>query len=82
MLSHFRLETALVTHLLIKFLPIFYIPVPIFLENFNSDFSSMTLSQIPTWGVLMDLVYLAGIGLFFALMLALAAGCARLGGAK
>jgi hypothetical protein len=30
----------------------------------------------------MDLVYLAGIGLFFALMLGLAAGCARLGGAK
>jgi len=30
----------------------------------------------------MDLVYLAGIGLFLALMLALAAGCARLGGAK
>jgi len=30
----------------------------------------------------MDLVYLAGIGLFFALMLALAAGCARLGCAK
>jgi hypothetical protein len=30
----------------------------------------------------MDLVYLACIGLFFALMLGLAAGCARLGGAK
>jgi hypothetical protein len=30
----------------------------------------------------MDLIYLAGSGLFFALMLALAAGCARLGGAK
>jgi hypothetical protein len=30
----------------------------------------------------MDLVYLAGIGLFFALMLGLAAGCARLGGTK
>ena len=30
----------------------------------------------------MDLVYLAGIGLSFALMLGLAAGCARLGGAK
>lgn len=30
----------------------------------------------------MDLVYLAGIGLIFALMLGLAAGCARLGGAK
>ena len=30
----------------------------------------------------MDLVYLAGIGLFFALMLGLAAGCGRLGGAK
>jgi hypothetical protein len=30
----------------------------------------------------MDLVYLASIGLFFALMLGLAAGCARLGGAK
>jgi len=30
----------------------------------------------------MDLIYLAGIGLFFALMLGLAAGCARLGGAK
>lgn len=30
----------------------------------------------------MDLVYLAGIGLFFAVMLGLAAGCARLGGAK
>jgi len=30
----------------------------------------------------MDLVYLAGIGLFLALMLALATGCARLGGAK
>lgn len=28
----------------------------------------------------MDFVYLAGIGLFFALMLGLAAGCARLGG--
>ena len=27
----------------------------------------------------MDLVYLASIGLFFALMLGLAAGCARLG---
>jgi len=30
----------------------------------------------------MDLVYLAAIGLFFALMIGLAAGCARLGGAK
>lgn len=30
----------------------------------------------------MDLIYLAGSGLFFALMLALAAGCARLGGAQ
>ena len=30
----------------------------------------------------MDLVYLAGIGQFFALMLGLAAGCARLGCAK
>jgi hypothetical protein len=30
----------------------------------------------------MDLVYLAGIGLFFALMIGLAVGCARLGGAK
>lgn len=30
----------------------------------------------------MDLVYLAGIGLFFVLMISLAAGCARLGGAK
>jgi len=30
----------------------------------------------------MDLVYLASIGLFFALMLGLAAGCARLEGAK
>lgn len=30
----------------------------------------------------MDLVYLAGIGLFFALTLGLAAGCARLGRAK
>ena len=30
----------------------------------------------------MDLFYLAGIGLFFALMAALAVGCARLGGAE
>ena len=30
----------------------------------------------------MDFVYLAGIGLFFGLMLALVTGCARLGGAK
>jgi len=30
----------------------------------------------------MDLVYIAGIGLFFVLMLGLAAGCARLGGTK
>lgn len=30
----------------------------------------------------MDLAYLAAIGLFFALMLAFATGCARLGGAK
>lgn len=30
----------------------------------------------------MDIVYLAGVGLFFALMLGLAAGCARLGGHK
>ena len=30
----------------------------------------------------MDLVYLAAIVLFFALMVCLAAGCARLGGAK
>ncbi len=30
----------------------------------------------------MDLVYLVGIGLFFALMIGVAAGCARLGGAK
>ena len=30
----------------------------------------------------MDLVYLAGIGLFFALMIGLAVGCDRLGGAK
>ena len=30
----------------------------------------------------MDLVYLFGIGLFFALMIGLSAGCARLGGAK
>jgi len=30
----------------------------------------------------MDLAYLAAIGLIFALMVALAAGCARLGGAQ
>lgn len=30
----------------------------------------------------MDFIYLANIGLFFALMLGFAAGCARLGGAK
>ncbi len=30
----------------------------------------------------MDLVYLAGIALFFALMVAMAAGCAKLGGGK
>lgn len=30
----------------------------------------------------MDLVYLAGIGLFFALMIGLAVGCARLGVTK
>lgn len=30
----------------------------------------------------MDLIYLAGIGLFFAVMLGLAAGCDRLGRAK
>jgi hypothetical protein len=30
----------------------------------------------------MDLIYLAGICLFFALMASLAIGCARLGGAK
>jgi hypothetical protein len=30
----------------------------------------------------MDFAYLACIGLFFVLMLALGAGCARLGGAK
>lgn len=30
----------------------------------------------------MDFVFLAVIGLLFALMLALAAGCARLGGGK
>ena len=30
----------------------------------------------------MDLAYLAGIGLFFVLMIGLAAGCARLGGVK
>jgi hypothetical protein len=30
----------------------------------------------------MDLIYLVAIGLFFALMIGLAAGCARLGGAK
>ena len=30
----------------------------------------------------MDLIYLATIGLFFVLMIALAVGCARLGGAK
>ena len=30
----------------------------------------------------MDLVYLAAIGLIFALLIGFAAGCARLGGAK
>jgi len=30
----------------------------------------------------MDLIYLAGILLFFALMAAMAIGCAKLGGAK
>jgi hypothetical protein len=30
----------------------------------------------------MDLAYLAAIGLFFALMIGLAIGCARLGGVK
>jgi hypothetical protein len=30
----------------------------------------------------MDLIYLAGIGLFFALLAGLAVGCARLRGAK
>jgi len=30
----------------------------------------------------MDIVYLAGIGLFFALMVGMAAGCARLGRGK
>ena len=30
----------------------------------------------------MDLVYLAAVGLFFALLIGMAAGCTRLGGAK
>jgi len=30
----------------------------------------------------MDLAYLAAIGLFFALLIGMAAGCSRLGGAK
>jgi len=30
----------------------------------------------------MDLIYLAAIGLFFALLVGMAAGCARLGGGK
>ncbi len=30
----------------------------------------------------MDLIYLAGIVLFFGLIAAMAAGCARLGGSK
>jgi len=30
----------------------------------------------------MDIVYLAAIGLFFALLIGMAVGCARLGGAK
>jgi hypothetical protein len=30
----------------------------------------------------MDLVYLAGIVIFFGLMVAMAAGCAKLGGPK
>jgi hypothetical protein len=30
----------------------------------------------------MDLIYLAGIVLFFSLMAAMAIGCAKLGGAK
>ena len=30
----------------------------------------------------MDLVFLAAVGLFFALMIGFAVGCARLGGAK
>lgn len=30
----------------------------------------------------MDLVYLAAIAVFFALLIGLAAGCSRLGGAK
>jgi hypothetical protein len=30
----------------------------------------------------MDLAFLAAIGLFFVLMIGLAVGCARLGGAK
>ncbi len=30
----------------------------------------------------MDLIYLAGIGLFFVLLAGLAVGCAKLGGAK
>lgn len=30
----------------------------------------------------MDFIYLAGIVLFFALVAAMAAGCAKLGGAK
>ena len=30
----------------------------------------------------MDIVFLACIGLFFVLMIGMAAGCARLGGAK
>jgi ABC-type proline/glycine betaine transport system permease subunit len=34
------------------------------------------------WKKTMDLVYLAAFGLFFALMIGLAAGCSRLGGAK
>ena len=30
----------------------------------------------------MDLIYIAGIGSFFILMIGMAAGCARLGGGK
>jgi hypothetical protein len=30
----------------------------------------------------MDIAYLAAIGLFFALLIGMAVGCARLGGAK
>jgi hypothetical protein len=61
----------------------FFIRAPrLFSESILRNAYHALVHKRVTLEAIVDLLYLAGIGIFFALMIGLAIGCNKLGGAK